>query len=405
MKTLDADQPGGAPANSSGAPLGGLIMAWMWLFGAVNTGLIGPNRTAIEREYGLDHAGFGLALAVIQIVCAAMLLGIAASRRRFSSATGFVAALGAQALGFALIWGSRGVAALGIGWTLITLGTLLGAVANNLTSSLWAHNPRRGVNLLHGWNGVGKVCGPPVAALLLASGWRTSFGVVGIVVLGLWGAFLFHKPRFDALEPRAEKRAASDAMALLKQPFYWACVLPFGLIAGGDVAFATLAPLFYEKRWGLAPETGSWLLTLHLMGVAVGRFTFVALGEKWSPNAVIGACLITGVCVFPAALSPSPWVWGASLFGLGWMFSAVWPTFYAQVARFFPGREQMLALGSALGNTLGIALCVWLSSALADHNLVAALGVGPLAVWVFGALYFASPLSAKHPSSDTPQSS
>ncbi len=66
-------------------------MAWMWVFDMINTGLLGPNRTAIQREYGLSSEAFGGALAVLQIVCAAGLLLLAAATLALSWRLSFLA--------------------------------------------------------------------------------------------------------------------------------------------------------------------------------------------------------------------------------------------------------------------------------------------------------------------------
>ena len=60
------------------------------------------------------------------------------------------------------------------------------------------------------------------------------------------------------------------------------------------------------------------------------------------------------------------------------MFSSTCPAFYAQAARFFPPHARhLLDYGSALGNAIGIALCVYGSSALAERHLACALRFGP----------------------------
>ena len=72
-----------APARgSSAALLGSFVMSWMFLFGMIGTGLVGPNRSSIEREFGLSHTQFGAAFALVQIGCS---LG-AFTRHRASAA-------------------------------------------------------------------------------------------------------------------------------------------------------------------------------------------------------------------------------------------------------------------------------------------------------------------------------
>ena len=92
--------------------------------------------------------------------------------RRFRSVKALIVSLAAQAVGFALICLTRSIYALLFGWTLITLGIIPGAITNTISANLWPDNPRRGVVLLHGFNGLGKLVGPLIAAVCLMLGWR-----------------------------------------------------------------------------------------------------------------------------------------------------------------------------------------------------------------------------------------
>jgi predicted MFS family arabinose efflux permease len=370
-----------------------LVMSWMALLGMIGTGLVGPNLSSIERELRIDHSQFGAAFAVIQVLCSLAVLVVARRARSFDSGGAFLLSLVVQTAGFGVVFLSRTALVLGAGWTLITLGTVLGSVANNVSARLWADNPRRGVTLLHGFNGIGKVVGPLIAIGCLALGWRLSFLAVGIITVALLAGFWATRERMATLSHESASERREQAAVTRTGPGFWLCVLPFGLIAGGDVCFAALMPSFYERVHQLSPENASLLLTAHLVGLAVGRFAFVPLNERLGNHRVIALCLAAGVFLVPALLGRSPWVWALGVFGVGWMFSSTWPTYYAQIAPHFADRPAVLDYGSALGNALGIAVCVYGASALAEQFPTAALLVGPAALWVFGAVYFTTALS------------
>lgn len=370
--------------------LRGLVMGWMFLFGMIGTALVGPNLSTIEREFGIDHSQFGAAFALIQIACSGVVLGIASRLDRFDSGRAFTLSLVIQGAGFVTVYLSRSGAQLAAGWALITLGTILGSVANNVSARLWPDDPRRGVTLLHGFNGLGKLAGPLVAAGCLVLGWRLSFLAVGLLTAALLAGFLV-SCRAPGFNP-APEAAAEGKVLTPRDGMYWLCTLPFGLIAGADVCFAALLPSYYERARGVSPEQSSLILTAHLAGLAMGRFAFVHLSRPLGNNRVIGWCLAAGASVF-LALLPRAHFWVLGAFGVGWMFSSTWATYYAQVAGRFRARPQLLDYGSALGNALGIALCVYAGSALSEHWPAAALLSGPVAMWLFGALYYLSPLS------------
>jgi len=138
---------------------------------------------------------------------------------------------------------------------------------------------------------------------------------------------------------------------------------------------------------------GTLLLVVHLAGLAAGRFASALLARRLSNSAVIGLCLAAGLFVFPAVLLENLAAASAALFVMGLMFSSTWPSFYAQASRHLADGRDMMPYGSALGNTLGVSLCLFASGALADANLTAAMFFGPAVLWGFGAAYFASPLS------------
>jgi len=368
-------------------------MAWMFLFGLIGAALIGPNRLSIERTFNLSHETFGAAFAIIQIMCSIAVLVVATRLKRLNNLNALIISLLIQIIGFITLYWAPNAILLALGWTCVTLGIVIGSVCNNISADLWTNNPARGVTLLHGFNGIGKVTGPLIAAYCLLIGWRLSFLVVAAITLIILLAFYHYKKRYDIPTP-AEQTFQNH---IFKVPTYWLCILPFGLIAGGDVAFAALVPLYYETVHHYTAQNASLLLTFHLFGLVVGRFVFAYLSGRISNNTIIGICLIFGVTIFLAIQEMSLTIHLAGLFGMGVLYSSTWATFYAQAARFIPPQaSHLLDFGTALGNALGIAVCVYLSSVIADLNLDWAMIFCVAVLWIFGLIYYISPLAHKN---------
>lgn len=385
--STDTDQK----ASGHVAVLRGLIMAWFLIGGMINSGLLGPNRSAIERDFGLTHFGFGVLVAATQIVTSLAVLLASPLLHHLNRANLLPAGLGLQTVGFLIVWWSGSLAGLAVGWGLLVLGMVVGMLFNNVSMDLWPHNPRRGVILLHAFNGIGKVIGPALVGFLLVFGWRTSFLAVGGIAFAVFCAFLASRRSLS----RLAKEEHAPSLVVLRRPFYWLCVLPFGMIAGGEIAFATLLPLYLEKARGFDPKIAALFLSLHLVGLVAGRFASAHLSHRLGNGSIIGLCLSAGVFALPAVLLESPPLIGLSLFLLGFQFSGTWPTFYAQVSRFLPGHRDALAYGSDLGNYVGISACVFVSSWIADHNLLMALLFGPGVLFAFALLYYLTPLSSR----------
>jgi|GEM_PF-5817453 len=380
------------PNSPPTSHLGILIMAWMGLFGMIGTALIGPNRLSIQHEFGLNHEQFGAAFAIIQIVSSIAVLTIAARIPNINSLNALILSLIVQIAGFVTVYFASTSYILALGWALVTLGIIIGSVCNTISTNLWINNPARGVTLLHGFNGLGKVIGPLVAAYCLLIGWRLSFlalASITCVILLAFYHYKYHTPTLSTTNHPFLKH-------IFKSPTYWLCILPFGLIAGGDVAFAALVPLYYETAFEYTAQNASLLLTVHLLGLVVGRFIFAFLSGPLSNNAIIGICLIFGLTIFLAIQSTDLAFHMLGLFGIGILYSSTWATFYAQAARFFPpATRHLLDFGTALGNALGIAACVYISSVLAEINLDIAMFFCVAVLWLFGILYYLSPL-ARH---------
>lgn len=373
--------------------LGALIMAWMFLFGLIGAALIGPNRLSIQRTFDLSHETFGAAFALIQIVCSVAVLAVATRIKHLNNLNALILSLFIQIIGFIILYLAPNAYILALGWTCVTLGIVIGSVCNNISADLWTNNPARGVTLLHGFNGIGKVVGPLIAAYCLLIGWRLSFLAVAGITFIILIAFYHFKIRHTA-PPTTEQTFQNH---IFKSPTYWLCILPFGLIAGGDVAFAALVPLYYETVHNYTAQNASLLLTVHLLGLVVGRFIFAYFSGIWSNNTIIGICLIFGLTIFLAIQPLGLTAHIIGLFGIGILYSSTWATFYAQATRFIPPQaSHLLDFGTAFGNAVGIAFCVYISSAIAETSLNGAMIFCVAVLWLFGLLYYISPLAKKH---------
>lgn len=372
-----------------------LIMSLLLLAGMVATGLVGPNRTAIEGEYQLSHTGFGGGLAVIQVTIASVVLLSAGKLRRIHPMGLLMVSVMVQCSGFLTIWQTRSLPALVGGWAMIHSGLMLGAICNNISMDLWPRNPSRGVVLLHGFNALGKVLGPLLAAAFVAVNWRLSFAASGGIYLcfAIIAGLLIARGAGRCLAPRSGSHHR-PALLVLREKLYWQVVISFGAIAGSEAAFATLAPVYFQQEVpGIDARLAGVLLTVHLLGLAGGRFLAAWVSGRWSSRAIILVCLASGVMVFPAILVDNLAIRCVSLAVMGVMFSSTWPSFYAQVARPMRSHREMLAYGSGLGTAAGVSLCLLASSLIADWNLTVSVFFGPVVMWLFGVAFLASPLS------------
>lgn len=374
-----------------------LILFWFLLAGAVRTGLVGPNRPSIEEEFGLTHGQFGLGIAVIQVLSAGLILAITSRLKRLNPMSVMIFGLALQLGGFGFVAATGDIYSLCIGWWLISAGTSLGAVGNNVSMDLWPQEPRKGVVLLHSFNAAGKVIGPVIAGLCLYLSWRMSFLGVGVVTLAGLAAFvlLYRKANRFYAQRHHEEIQKKLTRGVLHRPVFWLVVCFFAMIAGGEFIFATIMPTYFHNVRGFSKEQASWLLSLHLLGLMCGRFISAHFAGRRSNRAIVGICLLCGVAIVPILYSNSMVLLLPALFVLGGMFSSTWPSTYAHLNGPFAHYRAELAYGSALGNNLGFAVFAITSSYLADWSLEAAMLMGPIVLWLFGLLFFFGPLRSE----------
>ena len=283
--------------------------------------------------------------------------------------------------------------AAAISWSLVAIGTsvlhdfiaiyiaraLLGVAespffaAGLKASQLWfaKHERTMPVSIVNTGSQIANAIAPPfLTFLLLSTGWRTMFvivGVLGFIVAGIWW-FTYRDPKREeevaikgaaALEAELKAdeppgKARANWFSLLKRPNTWFMMLgAFGIFYTVWV-YLTWLPSYLQKSRGFSLSTTGWLAALPFL------------------------CGIVGV-----------------LFG-GWLsarlIAAGWPTLRARKLPIVGGAvlaaAAVLPVAYVSNNVLNIALlclgyfaaqipigCIWtLASDIAERHLVASLG-------------------------------
>ncbi len=389
--TMASSEPGALPSSSDRAAAGSIVLTWMVLFGAAMSGLVGPNRSAIEAEYHISHTAFGWAFCVIQVVCGLLGLFLGRWTARLAPSRVLLLAFAFVAAGFGVVCCTRGAGALAIGWTVLTFGTVLSYVSNTISQAVWREEPRRGLLLLHALNGVGKVSGPVLSAIALAYYWRWSFAFVGaltaLATVAVW-RLLGVVDRVAPPHPPVKRQDSSVRL----DPTFWTIVLLFALLNGAESSLHTLMPLFYERVHHTTASTASLLFTAHLGGLAVGRLATVFLPSRISHRALIAACLSTVVFMPAAILTTNMALRIVALFLTGGTHSSTFATLYAHSAEAMRHNPRALDYGAAFGCLSGIAVAVIVSSQIAETSITAGMWFSVAVLIAFGLAYFTARL-------------
>ncbi|HSV75197.1 MAG TPA: MFS transporter [Chthonomonadales bacterium] len=368
---------------------GSVVLGWMFLSGAALSGLVGPNRSAVEAELGIGHGAFGLGLAAIQVGCGLAGLALAPLLRLVPPARQMLAGMALVTAGLFTVCFTQGDAWLAVGWSIFTFGSILAFVANTLGGGIWSADPRRGVMLLHAVNGAGKAAGPMVAAVALAWNWRWSIVAVAAMAAVTSALVAIHQGALARVAPPVAPAPAGRSRG--GGPLLWYVALLFALLTGAEVSLQTLLPLFYEREHGVPAPVASMLFTVHLAGLAAGRFLTLGCSARVSHRAIIGGCLATAVFIVPAIVGRDWFWWAAGLFLAGGMHSGTWATLYAQSAERMDHAPTLLNLGIAFGCLAGIAACVVASSRIAEWSLAGGIWFSMAVLAAFALCYFAGP--------------
>jgi MFS transporter, CP family, cyanate transporter len=324
MSSRPVASPEAVPEDG-GLALAGLILG-AGVTAALHVGKLPPLIPVLRAEMGLDLVRGGFLLSVMQL--AGMMLGV-------------FAGLLADRLGL------RRTMLLGLG--LLSLGTLTGALAADVTALLAARvlegagllctvlpapgllrrlvrDPRALSRSLGVWGAFMPVgtalailCGP---ALYLGLGWRWTW--VGLAVLTLtWAGLVWrHLPRDPATAPvRSRPGMAKALRATLGAPGPWLLGLAFMVYSGQWLAVVGFLPTMQSQAgWpvGWIGPLSALVAGANALGnVAAGRM----LGAGWAPGRVLflGYAAMGGASVLAFGLALGP----VTQFVAVWLFSAL----------------------------------------------------------------------------------
>ncbi len=239
--------------------------------------------------------------------------------------------------------------------------------------------------------GLGTLCMPPVAAMLIDwGGWRGAYLVIGIVALTVGGAAAFFVegsperrgllPDGDPVRPpdtgpgaeQATPAAAGVdfAMALRARPFWLLYAGSFLVSLGIFIPFVHLVP--YARDAGLSKETGVLMFALVGLGSTAGRFVLGGVADRVGRRRTLAALFAgMGIMLLWWAVSSGPWALGAFALVFGTCYGGFVALAPAVTADYFDGKDVIgiigvlytsVAVGTLTGPTLaGVAFDLWQS--------------------------------------------
>lgn len=258
--------------------------------------------------------------------------------------------------------------------------TMLQIACNGVMATAGGDRAAARFTLLQGFNALGTVAGPLVAAWLLlgADGDHAAVGLFLAFAAGFALLALLFAARRDALPPEDAARPTPARLAvLLRQPWVAQGIAAIFAYVGAEVTIGTLAVayLMQPDRGGLAPVAAGRLVSLYWLGAMAGRFIGAGLLRRMAAPRLLGWASAGAATLVLAAMLLTGAAGCAALLAVGLANSIMFPTIYGLAMPAVP--EEMPAASMLLCMAVvGGAIVPTLTGLVADRlSLPAALAL------------------------------
>lgn len=171
--------------------------------------------------------------------------------------------------------------------------------------------------------GAAPILAPLIGAqVLLFSGWRAIFGVLGLTSVAIVTNIALSLPEslpVTARNRRGPGELAGDFAEALRNRRFVRLSVAGGMIQGAMFAYISGSPFVFIELFGIPADRFGWLFGLNALGLIassqINRFLVPRFGpERILRTASLGAATAFGVHVFAAAFGGSPLLMLAAIF-------------------------------------------------------------------------------------------
>lgn len=289
----------------------GLLFAGVATFVMMGAGqaLFGPALPVYVRDFTLSEGEAGLFVALLWVGC---FLGVGLMYFRG-------ARIGPRHTLVAMALGTGGMAASPLWWLTLAGGVVFGigygmatAVFNPRVMRAFGATGPSMLSLLNATFGVGAIAAP-LAFVWLGSDPAWSFGLVAVLLLGVWA--LAGPAGREGVAPKAEVKAFRP---------HWG-ILGFGLVAiGMEASLAGLGPTALI-RTGISEERASELLSAFFVVFLLARTGLVFIAHRVEPFVLYAAAVGSAAIFALGAVFLSP---GLFFVAMGASTGVFFPGFY-----------------------------------------------------------------------------
>ena len=368
------------------------------LFGLVGIGLLPPLVKSFEDGYGISHTTIGLVLGVGAVLLSLASLGVGVWYDRRGGRTVLSATMLLCAVSALGIYFTHSVVPFVVLLLSFHIANGLGAVVNPLVARLYAEERARGMNLLHAWQGVGRLLAPMLVAVCIAltGQWRSAFGVSAII-FGSWFPLVwFGLKETPQAQSQQHHDTAFNTMALLRDRVVMLGVAGFFLLSGCEMSLMTWMANFLESETQFGKTEALTALTAMMLG-----YTAIRLLLGFRRSRVTSLHIALSAVVLAAAFWLTTKVGDVHLlyslaFLMGLCFGPYWPSLAAAIYDYAPSGHGTLTGLFGIGSTTGAFVFVSAVGVLGDiATLRYGLLLAPVCGILFAVAYYACEVLAR----------
>ncbi|AKI96804.1 MFS transporter [Kosmotoga pacifica] len=337
---------------------------------------------AIEKSLNLDHEKAGIILATSSVGFFSAALFTMVFGKKIGVFRSLVLSMMINTIALFFITGSRSFLLLFISYLLLNFGSGLLEIDSGVgTSIIETNNTGSILNIMHSLYALGAIFSPVVVSLFLKneSNWWIPFLLAalsnGVVLLFSTGLL------FGIAEPLTEK--SIDIEKDVKDPgrrdvFFWLIMLGIFLYVGYEVGFSSwLSAYIYDVK-ELDMRVAALFPSLLWLGLLIGRLLAGLFVEKLGYSRSMLILTVISFVSFLCLLQvDSAILTGFLVFGMGFGFSAMFPTLQASLLRSSDLDAEISVSSFTFAASLGATFSSYFVGFIGKHM---GLGVGILLI-------------------------
>ncbi len=267
----------------------------------------------------------------------------------------------------------------------------LGVVVNPLVAKLYDTERARGINLLHAFQGVGRLLAPMLVAACIGLGgqWRTAF-VVSAILFGIWFVLVWFglKETPQQVGNPQEHGSSFDVVGALRDRVVVLGIAGFFFLAGCELNLMTWLPNFLKSETHFGKTDALTALTAMMIGYTAIRLVLGVRRLRFAGSHIAASAIVLAAAFWLVTKVGDRYLLYSVALLMGLCFGPYWPSLAAAVYDHAPSGHGTLTGLFNVGGTACAFVFVSAVGVLGDIvGLRHALLIAPVCGILFAIAY------------------